>query len=343
MSPFPSALPDPRVTPLRGGPVVRWGVLGPGRIAADFTDAVHAFTDQRVVAVGSRSAERARAFAEPRGITRVHGDYEQLVSDPEVDVVYIATPHSEHRENALLAIAAGKHVLVEKPIAVTAAEARDIRDAAVAAGVFAGEAMWSRYLPQTDVLVRLVADGGLGELRLVTADFSGRSTFDPASRAWDPALGGGALLDLGVYVLWFAHLFLGAPERVTAAGSLAPTGVDAQASLLLEYAGGAQAMLATSLLFASPNGALVCGTEGRVAVDPMFLAPGGFTVTPSAGALLRYADDSGFVFRDGLAWEAPAVAGYVAEGRTDSPVHPLSAAIEVLDTIDEARRQLGAI
>ncbi|GMA94882.1 hypothetical protein GCM10025881_17060 [Pseudolysinimonas kribbensis] len=203
--------------------------------------------------------------------------------------------------------------------------------------------MWSRYQPQTDVLVRLVADGGLGELRLVTADFSGRSRFDPSGRAWDPALGGGALLDLGVYVLWFAHLLLGAPERMTVAGSLAPTGVDDQASLLLEYANGAQAMLGTSLLFASPSGALVCGTDARIEVDPMFLAPGGLTVVGPEGRRLRYADDSGFVFRDGLAWQASAVAEYIAGGRVDSPLHPLSTAIDVLDSIDEARRTLGAL
>lgn len=240
MSPSPSlplSLPPSTAVALRGGPVVRWGVLAPGHIAEDWVATLHANSDQRVVAVASRSAQRAEDFAGRYGIPSAYDSYSALLADPLVDVVYLAAPHSLHRELALLVIAAGKHVLIEKPIALTAAEAREIAAAASAAGVFAGEAMWSAYLPQSTVIARLLRDGVLGEPKSVTADFGHSGTFDATSRAYDPALGGGALLDLGVYPVWFAHFALGAPDRVLAAGELAPTGVDAQASLVLGYPG----------------------------------------------------------------------------------------------------------
>ncbi|MCU1529066.1 MAG: oxidoreductase, partial [Frondihabitans sp.] len=192
-------LPAPRFTDPRDAPALRWGILAPGVIANDFVDSLLRHTDQRVVAVGSRSAERAAAFAAKHGAERSYGSYEQLVSDPRVDVVYVASPHSEHEEHALLAIAAGKHVLIEKPIAVDAAGARRIADAARAAGVFVTEAMWTRYRPQSDIVRQILERGDLGAVRIVTADFGGYATYDPTSRLFDPALAGGALLDLGVY------------------------------------------------------------------------------------------------------------------------------------------------
>ncbi|MEJ3404307.1 Gfo/Idh/MocA family oxidoreductase [Rathayibacter sp. YIM 133350] len=336
-----SALPESTATPLRGGPTLRWGVLAPGMIANAFVSTLHANTDQRVQAVASRAPERARAFARAHAIDVVLESYEALVSDAAVDIVYIASPHSEHRTLALLAIAAGKHVLVEKPIGVDAADARAIADAAAAAGVFAMEAMWSRFLPQTTVIDALLTDGALGEVRLVTADFGGRPPFDPASRVFDPALGGGALLDLGVYPVWFAHFVLGAPTRLTATGTLAPTGVDGQSALILDTDAGAQALLSTSLFVPTPAEARIFGSEGRIEIDPLFLMPGGFDVIAGDGSRLRWRDESGIEGRDGLAWQAAAVAHDIAEGRTQSPLHPLRRSIEVLESIDEARRQLG--
>ncbi len=216
-------LPATRTPDPAAAPALRWGVIGPGEIAGDFVAALQQHTRQRVVAVGSRSAERAAAFAATYGVPNVHVGYEALVADPEVDVVYIATPHSEHTANALLAIAAGKHVLIEKPVAVTADLARTIFAAAEAAGVFAMEAMWTRFLPQTDVVAQLLEDGALGPLSLATADFAGGAApRDPSSRLLDPAQGGGALLDLGVYVAWWAQFALGTPERSRPVACSAP-------------------------------------------------------------------------------------------------------------------------
>lgn len=337
-----AALPEPTNVPLRGGPLLRWGVLAPGRIADEWVATVHANTDQRVVAVASRTLERAEAFAAAHGIERPYGSYEQLVGDPDVEAVYIAAPHSEHRALALLAIAAGKHVLIEKPIAVNLAEAEEIVTAARAAGVFAMEAMWSRFLPQTSVVDQLLAAGDLGEVLRVTADFSVQFDFDPTSRMYDPALGGGALLDLGVYPAWFAHFVLGAPRSVTATGSLAATGVDAQSALLLDYASAAQAVVTTSVLVQAPIAATISGTLGRIEFPQEFLAPSSFTLTIGDDRT-EWVDQTGFRWSQGLCYQATAVAQHVADGLTESPLHTLDDTLEIMAVLDSARRQLGAL
>ena len=335
-------LPASTATPLRGGPTLRWGLLAPGRIAADFVETLHANSDQRMHAVASRSLDRATAFASRFGIGRVYDSYERLVADPGIDIVYIAAPHSEHRALALLAIAAGKHVLIEKPIALTASEAREVADGARAAGVFAMEAMWARFLPQTTVIAALLADGMLGDIGLVAADYGSIFDFDAASRVFDPALGGGALLDLGVYPIWFAHFVLGRPSRVVASGSITTTGVDGQAAILFSTASGGEAQLSTSLIVSTPVRATVSGSLASIDIDAPFVAPGGFTVyRDGTDAPLRWDDPTELRWRDGLAWQATAVAQHVADGLTESPLHPLDTSIAVLETIDEARRQLG--
>jgi predicted dehydrogenase len=341
VSPLPARLPEPTNAPLRGGPTLRWGVLAPGEIANDWVATVHVNTDQRVVAVASRTAERAEAFAARHGIPRSYGGYERLVADPEVDIVYVAAPHTEHPRLALLAIAAGKHVLVEKPMAVSRAAAAEIVDAAVAAGVFAMEAMWSRFLPQTTVIARLLSDGAVGVPRSASADFGGVFPFDPVSRAFDPALGGGALLDVGVYSLWFTDFALGSATSVSARGSLATTGVDEQAVVLTEHQGPALGVAAASMVANTPHAAVVSGDDAWIQVDRSFWAPGGFTLgTPDEQ--LRWSDPSGIRGRGGLCYQATAVAAHIATGRIEAPEHPHETTLRVLGIIDEARRQLGA-
>lgn len=339
---LPQSLPEPRVAPLRGGPTLRWGVLAPGGIAEDWVGSVQAHSDQRVHAVASRSLEKAQAFAANHGIDRSYGDYELLLADDEIDAVYIAAPHTGHLPLALLAIAAGKHVLVEKPIGVSVAEARELAAAARAAGVFAMEAMWSRFLPQTSVVAQLLSDGVLGDVKLVTADFSARFEFDAAHRAFNPALGGGALLDIGVYPAWFAHFVLGAPRTVTARGSLASTGVDAQAVVTLDHGSGAQAVITTSMLAQGTLGATISGTDAGIVFPGPFMGPGSFRLVANDGQTLEWVEPTGFQWRDGLCYQAAAVAQYVANGLTESPIHSLDDTIEILGVLDEARRQLGA-
>jgi predicted dehydrogenase len=315
-------------------------VLAPGGIADSWVATVHANTDQRVVAVASRSLGRAQAFAAAHGIDRAYGAYEQLVADPAVEAVYIAAPHTEHLRLALLAIAAGKHVLIEKPMALHAAQARELAAAARAAGVFAMEAMWSRFLPQTSIVDQLLADGVLGQIATVTADFSAKFDYDPAGRWFNPELGGGALLDIGVYPIWFSHFVLGTPTAVTARGSLAPTGVDAQSALVLDYPDDAQAVVTMSMWATAPQAASIIGTDARIELPRQFLAPSGLTLS-SADTVLEWKDESGLRWNEGLCYEATAVAQHIADGRTEAPEHPLDTTIAILGTIDEARAQLG--
>jgi predicted dehydrogenase len=342
---LPLALPDSETIALRGGPRLNWGIVAPGDIAKDFAHALQSHTDQRIVAVASRSAERAAEFGRKHGIERAYGDYHELLADPEVDIVYISSPHSEHKRLALSAIEAGKHVLIEKPIGVTSAEAIEIRDAAAAAKVFVTEGMWTRYLPQVDVMLKLIADGTLGDVRLVNAEFCTRAPVDPAGRNYNPDLAGGALLDLGIYPIWFSHLFLGKPSQVHTFGTLTDTGVDAQTTIVLEYESGAQAVLGTSLLFFSPGRASISGTEARIEVNPWFVVPNGFELLPPGrgGATLSFANDSDIQFRDGIAWEIAAIASYIDAGLLESPLHPLSMSIEVLETMDAVRGALGTL
>jgi predicted dehydrogenase len=331
--------PQSQVPPLRGGPVLRWGVLGPGTIANDFTATMHRNTDQRVIAVGSRSLDRAGRFAADHGVDRAYGSYEPLLTDPDVDIVYVATPHSEHHRLALSVLAAGKHVLIEKPIAMSAAQAEEISAAAISADRLAAEAMWTRYLPQFDVLRQVMDRGDLGDVRLATADVGWQITSDPSARFLDPGLGGGAALDMGVYGYWFARFAIGTPVEVRVVGSVTDTGVDDQSVVALRADHGRHASVTTSMAVTNSGLAAVYGTAGRAQfVDP-FVFPARFVVH-TAGDAHHWQDTSGLMLRSGLAWQSAALAQWITDGIYDSPVHGLGDAIAVMRIIDDVRRQL---
>ncbi|GAA1924664.1 Gfo/Idh/MocA family oxidoreductase [Microbacterium aoyamense] len=341
---LPSSLPEPaQFSRDTGEPSLRWGVVGVGWIAGFFAAAVSAHTSQQIVAVASRSAERAGEFAARHGIEHAHADVDALLSDPSVDVVYVAAPQSEHLDIGLRAIAAGKHVLIEKPIAIDAAGAQRLVDAAASAGVFLMEAMWSRYQPQADLVRRIIAEGIIGEPRLVIADHGQAIADDPDHRLLLPGTGGGALLDLGIYPIQLDSMVLGRPDAVRAVGSLTPSGVDATSTLVLDH-GDEQSTLMTSLLTRTPTIAAVCGTLGRIDLEGPFHIPTAVTVRSHDlfEPALVWRDDTGVALMDGLAWQATALAGYVGEGRLESPLHPLDETVSIIATIDEARRQLGA-
>jgi len=342
---LPDHLPEPELyLPGAGEPSLRWGVVGPGWIAGEFANALRAHTGQRLVAVASRSAERAAAFAAEHGIGLAFDSTEQLVNHPEVDAVYVATPQSEHLAAGLAAIGAGKHVLIEKPIALNAAEAQTLADAGRAAGVLVMEAMWSRYLPQASVIRTLLADGVLGEVRSVLADHGQAIPAEPGHRLYRPELGGGALLDLGIYPVQFASMVLGAPLDVVAVGGETATGVDAYATLVLTHRGDAQSTLYTSLLERTPTTAAIAGTEGTISVDSAFYIPTSFTLASPRhdGPSLTWTDPTGLKLFDGLSWEATAFARFVGEGRTESPVHTLDETVAILAVIGRARAQITA-
>lgn len=319
---------------------IRWGLMATGGIARTFaTDLKSQVPDAELVAVGSRTQERADAFADEFGIARRHGTYADLAADPEVDAIYVSPPHPMHREATLLAIAGGKAVLCEKPFAMDAAEATEMVSAARLAGVLLVEAMWTRFLPTMARVREILAAGTLGELVYVTAEHGQWFAQDPAHRLFAPSLGGGALLDLGIYPLSFAHMVLGAPARVTAVGNPAFTGVDKTTSVILQYDSGAHAVLTTSLAAASDNPAAIYGTEARLELDGWFYTPTSFRVIGRDGTVLEsYRPPSG---GRGMEYEAAEVNRCLREGLTESPVLPLDETLAIMATMDEIRAQIG--
>ena len=323
------------------GPVsdeIRWGVVGPGRIAEKVVEDFAVVDGARAVAVASRSQARADDFAGRHGLDRAHGSYAEILADPDVDVLYVATPHPQHHAIALAALHAGKALLIEKAFTATTAGAAEVIDLARDTGVFVMEAMWTRFQPAVVALRELIADGAIGEVRSVQADLGVAREYDPADRLFDLALGGGALLDLGVYVVSFAQMLLGTPERVVAAGSLFPSGADAEASLLLDYADGRTATLTTSLRYALPGQARVFGTTGWIDVLPRFHHPETIVLHRSGAepeTITRPA------LGDGYAHELIEVTECVRAGHAESAVMPLADTLAVQRLLNDAAEQLG--
>ena len=339
-----NSLPASRIPDPMAAPPLRWGVIGPGGIATGFTEALHANTRSRVVAVGSRSSERAGAFAQRFGAERSYGSYAELAADDRIDAVYVATPHSEHLSGALLAIEAGKPVLIEKAFTRNAAEARELLDAAGAAGVAVMEAMWTRFLPSTDIVRQVLESGMLGEIEAVFADHGQWFAEDAAFRLFDPEQAGGAMLDLGVYPVSFSHFVLGRPGRIQAAGTKAFTGVDRQISGLLsdyESAPNAHALVNTTLASKTPTVALISGSEARIELPGSFYAPQQVAVIARDGSVTESAPPA-ITGHQGLCHEAAHFATMLAEGRTESELLPWSETLAVMETMDELRRQVGA-
>lgn len=328
-----SAVPDSR-----DAPVLRWGILGPGWIARRFAESVQAHTDQVIAAVASRSLDRSKAFAESFGIPAAYGSYTELMADPEIDIVYVCTPHTEHHRAAVLALEAGKHVLIEKPIGINAEQARDVAQRAGVAGVFAAEAMWTFFLPKFDVIRQVLAAGTLGTITTVVAEYG--EHFEPAHRIFDPELAGGPLLDLGTYPLALVTEVLGQPERLHAIGQPHASGVNGQLSAVMQFDGGAQAVTNTHVHNFTPSAATIVGTAATLTVDGPFNMPGGFEVRYPDGTRLRYNEPRGAHF-EGLHYQAAAVARTIGAGGTQSPERPLAASIQTMETADEIRRQLS--
>lgn len=319
---------------------LRWGILATGMIAHAFTADLRT-AGREVVAVGSRRAEAAEAFAAEFSIPRAHRSYEALVADPDVDIVYIATPHTSHAENALLALDAGKHVLVEKPFTLTAAEAERVRDAARERGLLAMEAMWTRYLPHMVRIREIIASGVLGEIRAVFADHTQSLPTDPAHRLNALELGGGALLDLGVYPVSFAWDMLGAPETVTARGRLSETGADTEVATIMVHGSGAVSTSLSSSRAAGPNTAHIVGTEARIDIDRVWYNATSFRVTAPDGTVREeYRSD---IAGRGMQYQALAAEEVVASGRLDSGELPLDETVAIMGTLDDVRRQIGVV
>jgi predicted dehydrogenase len=316
---------------------LRWGILGTGVIAhlqtADLIS--NGFT---VTAVGSRHQASADAFAAEFGIRTAHGSYESLVADPEVDVIYVSTPHPFHASNALLALNAGKHVLVEKPFALNAEQAREVVELATKRRLVVLEAMWTRFLPHMVRIREIIASGVVGEVRTLIANHDLLLSSDPGNRLNAPELGGGALLDLGIYPVSFAFDLFGAPDSVTAIATKTTTGVDRQTAILLGYADGGQAVLHTALDALGPNTAAIIGTAGRIEIDSVWYTASGFRRYDAQGREVdRYAPS---VVGRGMQYQAWELERLVADGRLAGDILPPQESVRIIQTLDEVRRQI---
>jgi predicted dehydrogenase len=318
---------------------LKWGILGTGGIAGSFARDLGHVGDAELVAVGSRTNEAAQRFADQFGVPRAYGSYQALVDDPQVDVVYVATPQSIHADCMRLAIKAGRAVLCEKPFTLTGTEAREIVKLARDRGVFLMEAMWTRYLPHMQRINDLLRVGALGDLTTLVADHGQHIPKSDGHRLHRPDLGGGALLDLGVYPISLASHIFGPPSTVTAVGQIAPHGVDLQTSIVLTYDTGAHAVLTTTLNAGTANRATITGTEARIDIDDVWYAPTSFSlVTRGAAEPDRFQHCP---VGTGLWYQAQAVGDLLRAAETESPLMPLDETVTIMETMDSIRDQIG--
>lgn len=323
---------------------IGWGVVATGGIAHLVAGDLVLLENSRLAAVSSRDGSRAEAFAAEFGVRRAYDDVAALVADPAVDVVYVATPHAQHAPIVRMALEAGKAVLCEKAFTTSLADTEELVALARARRVFCMEAMWTRFTPLIVKVRQLVADGVIGEIRSIIADLGFVATTDLTDRLWDPAKGGGALLDVGVYPVAFAQMLLGEPRTISVTGSLNSRGVDTEAGLLLSWPGEARAHCEVSLVSPLPGAATIAGTLGRIEIPPRFHHP---TVIRHVHAPTRGREEI-------RVYESPAeglgyvpmlraVAKAVREGRTECPEMPLNDTVSVMRILDQALTALGVV
>ncbi|MCY4361608.1 MAG: Gfo/Idh/MocA family oxidoreductase [Gammaproteobacteria bacterium] len=317
---------------------IKWGILGTGRIAGSFAAALNSFNDAELYGVASRSAEKAGAFSREHSVTKSFHDYESLAADPEVDVVYIATPHSLHKENSLMCLEHGNAVLCEKPFAINAVEAYSVIAYARQRQLFLMEAMWTRFIPAAIKLKQLVADKTIGEIRYLFAGGAFLPEFDPDFYLFRKDLGGGVLLDAGVYLVSLASWLLGYPDKIRCAGRLNEHGIDEHEAMLLEYDSGAIAGLYVSMRTRSSPDITILGSKGKIYVHPPLFCPSKIILSlfdeEETEITLPFASN-------GYQFEAMEVHRCLREGKTESAVMPLGETLGIMRTMDEIRGQFG--
>ena len=319
---------------------IRWGILGTGRIAGKFAEGLAALPDAQLLAVGSRSAENAEQFGSRYRIPRRYSSYEALAADPDVQIIYVATPHVFHRDNSILCLRHGKAVLCEKPFAINAAEAEAMIAEAAKRRLFLMEAMWTHFFPAMAKLRELVKDGSIGDVRLVRADFCFRAAFDPRSRLFDPGLGGGALLDVGVYTVAFARMVLDRdPIKIVSAAHIGESGVDEESAFILQYSGGAIASLCCGVRVSTPHEAFVYGTDGWIRVPHLFWQPDRII-------LCRDGMEKEFPFPrlgNGYSFEAMEAGNCMRAGKLESDIMPWSKTLSIMRSMDMIRAQWNLV
>jgi predicted dehydrogenase len=314
-----------------------WGILGPGGIARAFAQDLNLIQGHTIGAVGSRTLENAQKFSATFGGT-AYGSYEELVTDPTIDAIYVATPHPAHHDNVVMALDAGKPVLCEKPFSVNAREAQSMVDAAARNGVALMEAMWARFLPHYGKVREIVESGVLGPILSIHADHGQRLADKGISRLVEPDLAGGALLDLGIYPVSFAHMILGMPLHITSDSVMTEKGVDAQTSMILTYEGGAQAVLTTTMIEQTPCRAVVAGLNGWLEIDRTFYNPAAMRVILNDGSTTEYPNT---YKGHGLREQAEVFKQLVLTGKLESEILTWKDTVDIMKTLDAVREQIG--
>lgn len=315
-----------------------WGIIGLGKIAHKFAQDLAKLPNARLHAVASRSEERSAAFAKQYGAAHAFGSYEAIVSCPELDVVYVATPHPSHCANTLLCLEHRIPVLCEKPFAMNSNEVAQMIALAKAKNVFLMEALWTRFLPATKRMLEMIKQDTIGEVLSVKADFGFAPVFDAESRLFNPALGGGALLDIGIYPIFFALLVIGVPERLLATAHFGSTGVDEEIGILFDYPNGRMAHLHATFRANTKTEAFVYGTKGTIHLHSNWYAP-------TSMSLLLKDERPQFIDFEyntiGYSYEAEEVMRCLMEGETESKNWSLQNSIELMDLLDRIREEIS--
>ncbi|MCX7045053.1 MAG: Gfo/Idh/MocA family oxidoreductase [Candidatus Sumerlaeota bacterium] len=315
---------------------IRWGILATGNIAKKFAAGLKGLPDAKLVAVGSRNQAKAQAFAKEFGADRAYGSYGELVRDPGVDIIYVASPHSGHREHTVLCLENGKAVLCEKPFAINEAEVKAMIACARARNLFLMEAMWTRFLPVVCQAREWLHAGAIGTPRMVIADFGFRGGFDPKGRLFDPA----GLLDVGIYVVAMASMVFGdEPERVMGAAEIGQTGIDEQAAMILDYGKGARlASLTCGVRTTTPQEAWIMGIDGMIHIHRPFWR----STKATLHAAGKPEETVEIPFKvNGYEFEAEEAGRCLREGLKESPVIPLEESLAMMRTLDRLRAQWG--
>lgn len=317
---------------------IRWGILGTGNIAHQFARGLADTPDAELVAVGSRSTETAGKFGDEFDIPRRHASYEDLAADADVDAVYVSTPHPMHKDNSILLLEQGKAVLCEKPFTINAGQAQAVVDVARQRDVFLMEAMWTRYVPAVVRARELIAEGAIGDVRMIQADFGFRAGINPEARLFNPALGGGALLDVGIYSISMASMVLGPnPTEVHSTAQIGETGVDEQSAFLLKYPGGELAVLSCAVRTGTAVEARIFGTDGSITLHSPFFKCGALTV--KRGGDEQHIDLP--LEGNGYNYEAAEVGRCLRAGLKQSEVMPLDESLALMRLLDSIRSQWG--
>jgi len=316
--------------------IIRWGILATGKIAHKFAKDLSILEDARIVAVGSRSIDKAKEFAQEYGIPKAYGSYEELAKDPEVDIIYVATPHSAHRDCTLLCLKEGKPVLCEKPFTVNALEAEEVIKYARETGIFLMEAMWTRYLPAVVKVREWLAAGAIGEVRMLKADFGFRTAWNPEGRLLNPALAGGALLDAGIYPVSFASMVFGTqPLEIKSVAHIGTTGVDEQFSAIFKYDGGKIASLSGAIRTGMINDAWIYGTEGKIHMTEFLFGKSVELYINGKKEEIYEPVYEGF----GYYYEAREAMRCLREGLKESSIMPLDETLAIMKTMDLIRKR----